>query len=463
MNVSPLRRCPRFALALALASCLPAQAESTITEERVLEVVSWIASDERMGRATPSPGLEATAAWLERQFEAAGLEPGVQGQWRHRYELDGQRLDSRTVEVTVELGEGDKKQRVVLAGDKDVRLLSAAASADGTSIGASLMRSDDPRLDRWFGTVANGAFAGRVATLLEVAEDHPFWLAHAGVHERLMRRLRAAAPVFLVRKGALPEVTAADDTAVPCTVSWKGGGGEKVAVELANVVGVLRGSELPDEYVMVSAHYDHIGLGAPKDGDMICNGADDDGTGTTAVVLLAGELAKRARPKRSIAFVCFSAEEQGLLGSRAFAEHPPMPLASVVVDINIEMIGRPEPGREGSAWVTGKDYSDFAAIVAPALQRGGIAMSDFAMAERLFAQSDNLSLARKGVVAHSISASALHSDYHTPGDEVAKLDIKNMTAVIRGLAEVVAEFANRADRPAYSEKGQEFLKRQRAR
>ncbi len=440
---------------------LPAQDQDQpiVTEAKVTECVGWLASDERLGRDSPSPGLEVAATWIEQRFEAAGLEPGVQGQWRQRYELPGQRLDSRSLELRIEISQGDQKQSVVLSGDKDVRLLRPAEVAEGSSATATVVRASDPRLARWLGTGG-----GRIAAVLEVAEDDPFWLSTAGVREFLSRRLRGSAPVFLVRRGLLPTVaTVSADTEPVCSLTWKGAAGEAVAVELANVVGILHGTAKPEEYVIVSAHYDHIGLGVAVDGDVICNGADDDATGTTAVVLLAAELAHRPRQRRSIAFVCFSAEEKGLRGSQAFAEHPPFPLDATVANVNIEMIGRPEPGRERSAWITGRDYSDFAAIAAAALHRGGIEVVEFEQAMMLFAQSDNLSLARKGVVAHSISAGSLHADYHRPTDEVAKLDIAHMTAVIRGLAEVVVEFAGREQRPAYNDAGKAFLGQLRGR
>jgi len=125
------------------------------------------------------------------------------------------------------------------------------------------------------------------------------------------------------------------------------------------------------------------------------------------------------------------------------------------------MIGRPLPGREKQAWITGPGYSDFAAIAGPALQRAGIELVDFEMQDPLFAQSDNWSLAMQDVVAHSISAGSLHKDYHQPSDEVQKLDLDHMTAVTRGLLEVVREFADREQRPAYNEKGKAVVARRR--
>ncbi len=110
------------------------------------------------------------------------------------------------------------------------------------------------------------------------------------------------------------------------------------------------------------------------------------------------------------------------------------------------------------AWITGADLSDFAEIAGPALGRAGIELVDLSMADGLFTSSDNASLARAGVVAHSISAGTPHLDYHRPSDEVATLDLEHMTAVISGLREVVLEFAQREGRPAYNEKGKSRLR-----
>jgi hypothetical protein len=456
------RAFPASAVAITLLSlcAVPrAQDDPVITEARVRELVSWIAADERMGRDCPSPGLEATAVWLQERFAAAGLQPPTPDQWRHRYTLPGQRLDSRKVQISVTIGSGADQKKIALAGDADVRVLGAPAVASGSDDNAALVRAADPRLRR-----SLGMGGGRRATLLEVPADHPLWQACAGEREILSRRLRGSAPVFLVRAGALPAAAPAggDDDAPPaCALSWQGAESETVDVALVNVVGVLRGSTKPDEYVMVSAHYDHIGIVPPVAGDSICNGADDDASGTTAVVMLAEALSKGAPLKRSIAFVAFSAEEKGLRGSRAFAENPPLPLAAIVADVNIEMIGRPNAEYERKAWITGSSYSDFATIAGPALARAGIGLADPDMAVHYFEQSDNLSLAVKGVVAHSISAGALplQPDYHQPSDEVAKLDIAHMTAVIRGLREVVVAFADRDERPAYNDAGKAHLER----
>lgn len=243
------------------------------------------------------------------------------------------------------------------------------------------------------------------------------------------------------------------------SLDWKGAAATAVDIPLANVIGVVKGSEKPEEYIVVSSHYDHIGVGAPQNGDAIHNGADDDATGTTAVLLLAEAIAKGPQPRRSIAFVCFSAEEKGLKGSAAFVENSPIPLAQIRCNVNLEMLGRPEAGKENKAWFTGAEYSDFAAVATVALKREGIEVSEFAMGRQLFAASDNLSFAKKGIVAHSISAGSLHQDYHKPTDEVSRINLAHMTSVIRGLKAVVLDMADRDESLRWTDEGTKVLER----
>lgn len=428
-----------------------AATEDVVTEAAVREVVSFLASDELMGRDTPSPGLTRAAEFLADRFAAAGLDQAVPESWLHRYTLKGQRLDSRSIKATLRIVKGETEQVVELVPDEDVRLLRAGEIAAGSGESALVAPGGDPRIGRML-----MADAGRRPVLLEVAADSMQWKIAAGERELLARRMRGTSPVFLVRKGALPTLERVEDHSF--LLDWSITAPEAIDVELPNVIGVLRGSQKPDEYVLVSAHFDHVGVGTAVDGDAIYNGADDDATGTTAVVLIAEALAKQPRPARSIAFVCFSAEEKGLRGSAEFAANPPFPLQSIVANLNIEMIGRPMEDKRFHAWITGSEFSDFAAIVAASLSGTGVALTEFEMASRLFAASDNYSFARHGVIAHSISAGSLHADYHQPSDEVEKLDIEHMTKVVRALAKVTWDLADRPAPPAYNEAGRKRLK-----
>ena len=210
---------------------------------------------------------------------------------------------------------------------------------------------------------------------------------------------------------------------------------ESQGVKMNNVVGVLKGKSKPDEFVIFSGHYDHIGVMKPVAGDSICNGADDDASGTTAVIALAKYFKELNNNERTLIFVAFDAEEMGGFGSKYFSEQ--MDPAKVIAMFNIEMIGKHSKWGTKAAFITGFERSDFGKIL-----RKNVEGTEFRFEPdpypdmQLFYRSDNARLAAQGVPAHSISTDEIDKDklYHTVNDEVETLDISNMTAVIRGIA-----------------------------
>jgi hypothetical protein len=443
----------RFVAVAALSAAgLFAQAD-VVTEARVREVVGWLAADERRGRDTGSPELAAVADWLAAGFAAAGLQPGAGGGWFHEWALPGLRLESAGVTVVLRRRLGDAVQELPLEPGRDVRWWRPADALAGRDDACTVALADDVALQQML-----AAKSARRPVVIEVDAADPYWQHAAGAHTVLGGPRAASKPVFLVRKGLLPAATDGDREA-SWTATWSTPAAAPVDVPIRNVVALLPGTTRRDEYVVVSAHYDHLGVGRPVDGDAIYNGADDNATGTTAVLLLAEAMAKQPPPRRSILFVCFAAEERGLRGSAAFCERPPVPREQLVANLNIEMIGRPEPGNDGKAWITGADLSDFASIVEGPLQRAGVLLVDFRMGSQLFAASDNWSFAQHGVVAHSLSAGSLHHDYHQPSDEAEALDVPHMTRIVRGLLAAVRELADRDAVPTWNEKGRQRLAR----
>jgi len=202
-----------------------------------------------------------------------------------------------------------------------------------------------------------------------------------------------------------------------------------------NVLGVIEGSDpaLKNEVVLIDAHYDHLGIGRPVNGDSIYNGADDDASGTTAVLEVARQLMAGPKPKRTVIFAATTGEEIGLVGTRYFIEHPPIPLAQFVANLEIEMIGRPDSlaGGPGKAWLTGFERSN----MGEELAAGGIAIvADKRPDQHFFERSDNIAFARRGIVAHTLSSFNLHADYHQPSDDVKGVDLEHMAAVINSAA-----------------------------
>ncbi len=203
---------------------------------------------------------------------------------------------------------------------------------------------------------------------------------------------------------------------------------------LANVVGVLPGVRT-NEYVLFSAHYDHIGIRPAVNGDSIGNGANDDGSGTTAVVELARYFASRGTPERSILFAAFTAEEAGGFGSRYYSSQ--LDPNQIVAMFNIEMIGKPAVEGPNTAWITGFERSSFGPLLQEAVEGTRYTFyPDPYPEQNLFYRSDNATFARLGVPAHSISTTPIDvdADYHQVSDEVATLDLEHMTNTIRAIA-----------------------------
>lgn len=207
-----------------------------------------------------------------------------------------------------------------------------------------------------------------------------------------------------------------------------------------NVVGILPGSDprLANEVVLIDAHYDHLGTSALGDcpalaDDTICNGADDDASGAVAVIEIARELARGPAPRRTVVFVATTGEEVGLLGTRWYLQHPVLPLDSMVANLEIEMIGRPDPlaGGAGKAWLTGYERSTMGQMLASA---GIPIVRDPRPGQNFFQRSDNIAFARRGIPAHTLSTFNLHADYHTANDEADRVDVAHMTDVIRAAA-----------------------------
>jgi peptidase M28-like protein len=198
-----------------------------------------------------------------------------------------------------------------------------------------------------------------------------------------------------------------------------------------NVVGVLRGSDpaLRDEGVLIDAHYDHIGIGSPINGDSINNGADDDASGVVTVLEIARALAAGPPPKRTIIFATTTGEEIGLAGTQWYIAHPPFPLARTVANLEIEMIGRPDSlaGGPGKGWLTGYERS----TMGDALAKHGVPIvRDPRPADNYFERSDNIAFARIGIPAHTLSSYNGHLEYHTPLDDLAHIDVDHMARVV---------------------------------
>lgn len=226
------------------------------------------------------------------------------------------------------------------------------------------------------------------------------------------------------------------------------------SVSVPNVAGILEGSDplLKEEYVVFSAHMDHVGIGTPNaEGDSIFNGADDDGSGTTAVLEIAEAYASLAtKPKRSMIFLLVSGEEKGLWGSAHFVENPPVPTDRMVAALNIDMVGRNWPDTIAAI---GMEHSDLGATLRLASEAhpelGMTAIDDIWPEERFYFRSDHYNFALKGVPV-LFFFNGTHADYHGRDDEVDRIDADKAVRISQLIFYLGYELAMRPDRPRWN-------------
>ena len=472
-----------------------ASALDRITADSLRGHLSFIASDLLEGRDTPSRGLDLAAEYIAAQFRRAGLEAvGDDGYFQTaNWKLLEADADSFSFEVKI--GEGPSihvgKDRVSLqrfrpfdvAADRVFKLdprdaksqqALTTAQVEGKAVFVELPGVGSR--DRAASMVVN-AFMSRMTALKAAivvnvsrqagaasgfAPGRAFDPENPGGRLDASRAERPGPPLVTVHD---PKVLAvfeslplgASDKAV---VSSHLGEPSTRPVKVRNVVGLLRGSDpaLKDTYVLVTAHYDHIGnRGALGDkGDHLFNGANDDGSGTVSVVELATSLATlKTRPKRSILFMTFFGEEKGLLGSRYYGRHPIVPIAKTVADVNLEQVGRTDDSegpRVGAAVMTGHGFSEVSDVFTAAGEAEGVKVSRHPrFSDSFFARSDNQALADLGVPAHTICVAFMFPDYHGASDHWDKVDYANMARVDRMVARGLLMIANNPVEPKWVE------------
>lgn len=214
---------------------------------------------------------------------------------------------------------------------------------------------------------------------------------------------------------------------------------------LYNVVAILPGRSRPNETIVFSAHYDHLGMTRQKNknnADLILNGANDDASGTTAMLVLAQYFAARKDNERTLMFCAFAGEELGLEGSADFIKY--IQPKNIVADINLEMIGIPQFG-DRTVFITGADRSKLGKLLQTNLQANGLKIipEPDPIDKELFFRSDNFNFYSQKIPAHTIMGSDDGDEcYHRPCDEVSRIDIPNMTAIIRAIALSVTQLVN---------------------
>ncbi len=422
------------------AAALPGMEQ--ITEGRVTATIAFLASDELAGRATGSKEFDIAAAYVASRFRGAGLEGGgIEGSFYHETKQSMSQVPANPTHFTDSQGKAVEHLGVLAASTDRFQYQGGLVQADlanqldAQSLSGSAViakYTGDAKGPRLLSQVSRScaalSTAGAKCLLLVVPPDHELvGLAKESRDKPRMSnpRNRFEIPVILVPESAMG--TARIDIEIPPM--------QISETVMRNVIGVLRGSDpqLASEAILYSAHLDHLGTRQGV-GDGIFNGADDDATGVTAVLTLADAFANRPRPRRTLLFMTFWGEESGLLGSKQYVANPTWPLAKIVANVNIEMIGRPEPGAGGKIWMTGWNESNLGVLMNAASGPFGVDIFEhLQFSARLYRSSDNWSFAEAGVIAHSFSAGSLHADYHQPDDEWDRLEIPHMTRVIQGL------------------------------
>lgn len=506
------------------ASVTTQRAVDTIAANQLRNYLTFIASDEMEGRDTPSRGLDETAKFLTMNLARWGFKPaGGDGSFFQRIELRRDRADTGLTKVELNgraLTEGTDYLPAGGAGTVSGQLVFAGNGWFVKSKEIDSYKGVDPsgKIAVVFGVPNERPRGIGRANLGKRGEDYMNASDYArskGVvgliyvpdfqylanwqrnRERLTQRGSTVVAKFETQQTTLPlpsivispEVAQAlfageQESAVAIfNASYSNSlpnafvmrDTKKISINVAsnteivptqNVVAVWEGSDpaLKAEYVALGAHYDHVGKCPPVGDDSICNGADDDGSGTTSLLGMAEALAKApSRPKRSVLFVWHCGEEKGLWGSRYFTEYPTVPLNQIVVQINIDMIGRSK--KEGdtnprNAALTGPDAIYLIGSTMMSTELGELVNAvnksflnitfdtkydDPTDPNRFFYRSDHFNYARKGIPI-IFFFDGVHEDYHRPGDSADKIDYQKMEKITRTVYMTLWEIANRPAR-----------------
>ena len=467
---------------LAAAGVLAAQGAPSLAQRIAARLrpndlkadVSFLASDALQGRATPSPGLDMAAEYIAAQFRRAGLEPVGDDGYFQTANYQYVKPDLQGLQFT--LGTARAAEGVVMINEAAAaELQNAPAFKVSLSNAASL---DALTADQVRGKVlmvelspAPGAagFQAQRRLMTLAAKLEPAMVvmvrgAAAPGNPNVRPQLRDAgqavpkAPILtVVDKAIFDALAAASPGPMEATVSAHVAAPVLQPVRIRNVVGLLRGSDaqLKDTYVVVTGHYDHLGVRPNPSGDNIYNGANDDASGTSSVIEIANAItAIGEKPRRSIIFMAVFGEEIGGLGARWYTGHPIFPIAKTIADVNLEHLGRTDDNEGpnvGQFNLTGFDYTDIAATFSKAGAETGVKVVKHpTKSDSFFGRSDNATFADAGIPSTTLSVSYEFPDYHQPGDEWQKLDYDNLAKVDTTIALGILAMANSDQAPQWN-------------
>lgn len=398
-----------FSLALMISICGAAQKKAPVFKvTEVARIENFLASDEMRGRKAGSPEIDKAAAFIAGEFKKAGLMPFQGNSYLQQFVM----IKPKLVEFKYK-AEGldvDAKNIVIITSSPELKVdensgYETRYIKEGSNLFAEALSANEEKKNLFI--LVDTSFSKNFSRL------------------NFLKRQMFQSPfnkVFILGNTMPKEFKLKADHSFDET-------------KFANVVGVLPGKSKKTEQVIFSAHYDHIGIGKPANGDSIYNGANDDAAGTTAVILLANHFKKLKNNERTIIFVAFTAEEIGGYGSQYFSRQ--LNPEKVAAMFNIEMIGTESKWGKNSAFITGFDKTNMGEILQKNLKGSAFRFHpDPYTKENLFYRSDNATLARLGVPAHTISTAKMEDEpnYHKASDEVSTLDLENMTQIINAIA-----------------------------
>ncbi|MBB5710428.1 M28 family metallopeptidase [Sphingomonas xinjiangensis] len=436
-------------LAAASASILsiPAQAQ-TVSEPSVRGHVSYLAGPALRGRGSATPDEAAAAAYVAAMFRGYGLQPapGMTGYTQSAdvtaLKLDGPALlTANGVAVDAPLlfsstGRPITGTLSVFAGNDPKQIAGAVVILSGTGINPlRVAGAVDPAKTR--------------LVIVRATPEVRDYYQKIGGAPRLPRTFKGEAP------SPRPTVVALPDAAFDALAAQPGAdialtlpGLVEQQLVTTNAIGWLPGTDPSAGMLLVSAHLDHLGV---RPDGQVMYGANDDASGTAAVIELAKALAQGKKLRRSVLFVAYGSEEAGGFGARKFIANPPVPLETLVANLEIEMIGEQDPKLPaGTMMMTGYDRSTFGETLKA---HGALVTADPYPEQNFFQRSDNYALAQKGIVAHTVSGWAVVPTYHTPEDTVERLDLPFMTRAIQSLVAPLRSLANSRAKPEWKPGG----------
>jgi len=405
--------------------------DKIITREYTDHLIKTLSADDMQGRATFTPGIDKAATFIETEFKKIGLKP-LTGENGFRQTFFKYRVSNENSSVKID-GQEVARENVFATG-------LATENISLNKNNATIIKLDaDKPFAAQFRTAMNAGKNQIVLVDAKFADMFNRYRSHFGepntVDEKDIKAKTGAVQVFVLGKAEATDFTATFKNKID-------------KMPLFNVVGMIPGKSKAKELVVFSGHYDHLGILKSVDGDSIANGADDDASGTTAMIALAKYYKAQKNNERTLIFVAFTAEEIGGFGARYFSEK--LNPDDVVAMFNIEMIGKDSKFGKNTAFITGYERSDFGKILQKNLTGTEFTFHpDPYPQQNLFYRSDNATLAALGVPAHTISTDKIDIDklYHTVKDEYSSLDVENILSTIKAIAKSATTIVNGTDTP----------------